>query len=139
MVRVDDARRDQGIMHTAAESSPQGEYDRLERTPLRSSSSLSKMAMESAISSELLRGTVIPPTGIHSEVFAPTVRIHTIYSGAPDAFMASKSLEALDRFAVAATFFGAGGGAGGCLPKPFPAMHTPICARWLARAAAAGS
>ena len=62
------------------------------KAPLSSSSSLLKMAMLTAVSTELERGTARPPTGIHSEVSEPsalTVLIDTVYSGLPVAWLGS--------------------------------------------------
>merc|ERR1719424_2194494 len=67
--------------------------------PFSSSSSLLKIAMLTAVSTELDRGTARPPTGIHSDMPpAPTVLIETMYSGLPVAFSLSSLAAAASRF-----------------------------------------
>ena len=93
------------------------------------SSGLWRTAIESATSSELLRGTAMPPTGYHFPGSPPsgTSRISTMYSGDPWDLSLSKSSAALSRTTLPAlggfAFLGAGGG----FPKPFAIMTTGRC------------
>ena len=100
---------------------------------MSSSSSLLKMASDRAWSSEELRGTAMPPTGYHllGWPVESTVRMSTMYSGAPPALSFSKFSAALSRFAATADFgfsalaFSFSSFAEG-LPKPLACMATPM-------------
>jgi len=87
------------------------------KAPFSSSSSLLKMAMLTAVSTELDRGTARPPTGIHSDVSEPTVLIDTMYSGLPVAFSLSSLAAAASRFFLPSEG-GLALGFSGSLPKP---------------------
>eukprot|EP00967_Tisochrysis_lutea_P072045 scaffold95917_cov31-Tisochrysis_lutea.AAC.4 len=99
--------------------------------------------MLTALSSEELRGTAIPPTRYHSlcSPVALTVLTATVYSGAPELFSASKSAPAFfasgERSGGGAAigclrlafFLGGGGGGVVFLPNPLAIITVCICER----------